>query len=144
MSTSSISLKGAFSPADFARMLEDLAGSIKAGTVCLQKGGEFVTLKPASTLEFEIEASARKGRQKLELRVKWQEPVEAAPEAPFTISSQEPEPAPEAGPEPAPEAGAGAAPCPVEGEAAAPEMAGGALAMDDTPEAKPAKRPKKK
>lgn len=140
MSTSSISLKGAYSPADFARMLEDLAGSIKAGTVCLQKGGEFVTLKPASTLEFEIEASARKGRQKLELCVKWQEPVEAAPEAPFTISSQEPQPELETAPEPE------AAPCPAEGEAAAPEAetAGGALAMDDAPEAKPGKKSKKK
>jgi amphi-Trp domain-containing protein len=129
MSKSSISLKGTLDPAGFACLLQDLAKSVKEGCVCLQRGSEHVTLKPAGGMEFELEATVKKGKQKLELSVKWEESCEAAPFEEIRISSVEPAPAPA-------EAAPGFTPEPV---------AGGALAVEsgDASE-KPAKKPRKK
>lgn len=91
MSKSSISLKGTTDPAALAQMLEDLARGIRAGTVCLRKGGEFVTLKPGGNLQFEIEAAEKKGKQKLEVSVKWEEPCRVANSEDIRISSEAPE-----------------------------------------------------
>jgi len=90
MSKSSISLKGSMDPQSLAQLLEDMAKSIKAGTVCLQKGGEFVTLKTSGPMDFTIEAAVKKGKQKLEIAVKWEERAEMAPDE-ITISAVEPE-----------------------------------------------------
>lgn len=91
MSKSSISLKGSMDPQSLAQLLEDMAKSIKAGTVCLQKGGEFVTLKTSGPMDFTIEAAVKKGKQKLEIAVKWEEPAEMAAPDEITISAVEPE-----------------------------------------------------
>lgn len=91
MSKSSLSLKGNMDPQSLAQLLEDMAKSIKAGTVCLQKGGEFVTLKTSGPMDFTIEAAVKKGKQKLEIAVKWEEPAELAAPDEITISAVEPE-----------------------------------------------------
>lgn len=91
MSKSSLSLKGSMDPQSLAQLLEDMAKSIKAGTVCLQKGGEFVTLKTSGPMDFTIEAAVKKGKQKLEIAVKWEEPAEMAAPDEITISAVEPE-----------------------------------------------------
>jgi len=91
MSKSSLSLKGSMNPQSLAQLLEDMATSIKAGTVCLQKGGEFVTLKTSGTMDFTIEATVKKGKQKLEISVKWEEASEMAAPDEITISAVEPE-----------------------------------------------------
>ena len=91
MSKSSISLKGTLDPKGLALLFEDVAKSVKAGTVCLQKGSEFVTLKPKGHLEFEIEAAVKKGKQKLEISVKWEEFQELATPEEIKISAVEPE-----------------------------------------------------
>lgn len=111
MSNSGITLKGTMDPAAFAQLLEDLAKSVKAGTVCLQKGGEYVTLKPAGGLEFEVEAAVKKGKQKLAISVKWEEPVPAVTPGEIKITSVEPAPVmvePAAAPEEAPQGAADA------------------------------------
>jgi amphi-Trp domain-containing protein len=91
MNKSSIVLNGTLAPEAFAKLLEELAASVKAGTVCLQKGGEFVTLKTAGGMEFEVCAAVKKGKQKLSLSVKWEEPCEETPVEDIKISSVEPE-----------------------------------------------------
>lgn len=91
MSKSSLSLKGSMDPQSLAQLLEDMAKSIKAGTVCLQKGGEFVTLKTSGPMDFTIEAAVKKGKQKLEISVKWEEAAEMAAPDEITISAVEPE-----------------------------------------------------
>jgi len=126
MSKSSITLKGTMDPAAFAHLLEDLAKSVKAGTVCLQKGGEYVTLKPAGGMEFEVEAAVKKGKQKLSVAVKWEEPCEIVPEGEIKITSVEPEPPVV---EPVEEVPAGDA-----AVDAAPELAGGPLGMNEAKE----------
>ena len=103
------------------QLLEDLAKSVKAGTVCLQKGGEFVTLKPCGSLEFQVEAGVKKSKQKLSLSVKWEDPCELAAPEEIKIGSKEPEIAVA---EPAPSGD----PLAVE---VAPELAGGVLGMNE-------------
>ncbi|GFK93624.1 hypothetical protein NNJEOMEG_01458 [Fundidesulfovibrio magnetotacticus] len=102
MSTKSLSLEGTLAPSDLAVLLEELATGLRAGVVCLHRGEEFLTLKPGSALEFEVEAAVKKGRQRLDLSVKWREPEEAAPLPDFRISAVEPSPCveDEAGQEP--------------------------------------------
>lgn len=90
MSKSSITLEGCLDAQAFAQLLEDLAKSFKAGCVCLQKGQECLTLKPCGDLEFELEASAKKSKQKLSLEVIWQESARAQTPETFTISQEEP------------------------------------------------------
>lgn len=125
MSKSSLSLKGSMDPQSLAQLLEDMAKSIKAGTVCLQKGGEFVTLKTSGPMDFTIEAAVKKGKQKLEIYVKWEQAAEMAAPDEITISAVEPELSPcepeaaEAGCETAPAPEAEAPASAVEAEAAA-------------------------
>jgi amphi-Trp domain-containing protein len=133
MSKSSISLHGSMDTASLAKLLEDVAGSVKAGTVCLQKGGEFVTLKPAGIMDFKVEAEIKKGKQKFEISVKWEAPQEIAAPGDIRISSEEPE-----------------VPCPAEEEAApgetapAGEAAGEVLGVETCAEPCAQKKGKKK
>lgn len=138
MSKSSLSLKGTMDPQSLAQILEDMAKSIKAGTLCLQKGVEFVTLKPCGSMDFTIEAGVKKGKQKLEISVKWEEPAELSTPEEITISDVEPE-LPACEPEGV-EPQAQDAP---QTEEDAPDMAGGPLAVDE-PKAKEARKSKKK
>ncbi|WP_243311868.1 amphi-Trp domain-containing protein [Fundidesulfovibrio agrisoli] len=90
MSKASIAISGVTDPQALAQILSDLAGSLRAGTICLRKGAEYVTLKPATRMDFEIEAAIKKGRQKFSLEVKWEEIPEQVPAGDFTISATEP------------------------------------------------------
>ncbi len=75
-----------------ARILEDLVSSFKAGTVCVEKGKEFVTLTPGDSFQVEIEAARKKNKQKISIDLSWtlNEPKEeTVPE--FRISCTEPE-----------------------------------------------------
>lgn len=108
MSKNAIAIKGCMEQADLAELLEGIVASFKAGTVCVRKGSEFVTLKPLGRLDFEIEAEAKKGKQSLTLEIKWAEEVITKPACEgFSISSTEPEPEPEAAPVVEPVAPAG-------------------------------------
>ncbi|WP_243368553.1 amphi-Trp domain-containing protein [Fundidesulfovibrio soli] len=98
MSKASIAISGVTDPQALAQILSDLAGSLRAGTICLRKGAEYVTLKPSTRMDFEIEAAIKKGKQKFSLEVKWEEVPEQVPASEFTISPTEPT-APDAAPE---------------------------------------------
>ena len=82
-------------------LLNDIVKSFKDKTVCIQKGGEFVTLSPAEPIAFEIAAQRKKGKQKLSIELSWFEEMAAEVPTDFKVSSKEPElpvgaPAPEA------------------------------------------------
>lgn len=107
MSKNGISLKGTADFATMAGMLDDLCASFKGKTVCLQKGGEYVTLRPTESISFEIEAERKKSKQKLVIELSWQEETPFEEVAGIKISSTEPAPAeiaPEAPAEGTPEA----------------------------------------
>lgn len=81
--------------ADLKRVIsymEDIVKSLKAGKVCLVKGSEFITLKPSSLVSFEMEGTARKGKEKLAFEVTWVQGEEMKEECEeLKISSSEPE-----------------------------------------------------
>jgi amphi-Trp domain-containing protein len=56
-------------------MLSDLANRFKEGKVVIQKGASFVTLRPAGIIEVEIEAVEKKGKQKIEIQLDWDEEI---------------------------------------------------------------------
>jgi amphi-Trp domain-containing protein len=75
-------------------LLSDLVNSFKQGTVCIQEGPAFVTLKPVSEMEVEIVAADKKGKQKIEIELSWKEatPIqEEGGETAVRISAEEPE-----------------------------------------------------
>jgi amphi-Trp domain-containing protein len=74
-----------------AVMLSDLANSFKEGKVVIQKGASFVTLRPAGVIEVEIEAVEKKGKQKIEIQLDWEEEILLdAAEARIKISAADP------------------------------------------------------
>ncbi|MBI5179734.1 MAG: amphi-Trp domain-containing protein [Nitrospinae bacterium] len=71
--------------------LEDLTASLKAGTVCIQQGHEFVTLKPGKNIEIDVEAVQKSGKEKITFEMYWKRADEpATPVVDFKISSDEP------------------------------------------------------
>lgn len=81
-------------------ILKDLAKSFDEGTVCFEKGKEFVTLRPGKVIDVEIEAELKKDKQKLSVELCWRQlETEKEDAHGIRISSREPEmeaPAPEA------------------------------------------------
>ena len=75
-----------------ALVLEELAASLRAGKICIESDGEFVSLNPAEVLDLELKAGQKKNKNKLSLVLYWREifPSEQV-ETVFKISSQEPE-----------------------------------------------------
>jgi len=74
-----------------AAMLSDLAKSFKEGKLVIQKGASLVTLRPAGVIEVEIEAVEKKGKQKIEIQLDWEEEILLdAAEARIKISVQDP------------------------------------------------------
>lgn len=93
-SKNGIVIKGTMDFQSIITFLEDVVNSFKAKTVCVQRGDEFITLTPADSIEMELEAVEKKGKQKLSLELEWREetPVEAG--VPFKVGCEVPEPAP--------------------------------------------------
>lgn len=95
MSKSGVSVKGTMDFPSMVAFLEDLVGCFKEKTICIQRGDEFITLKPAENIEMEIEAKQKKGKEKLVLELSWREELpqldEEEAEAPFRVSAKEPE-----------------------------------------------------
>lgn len=74
-----------------AKMLLDLAKSFKEGKAVIQKGASFVTLRPAGVIEVEIEAVEKKGKQKIEIKLDWEEEILLdAAETKIKISAEDP------------------------------------------------------
>lgn len=59
-----------------ATYLEELANSLRAGTVVVRHGDQVVTLSPGEGLEMALEAAEKKGQQKLRLALEWEAPRE--------------------------------------------------------------------
>ena len=92
MKKNEVKIKGNMTAKDVAVLLEDLVKSIKAGTVCIESGDNFVTLKPGDNIDFGIEAVQKKGKEKLSIEFGWRQPVpeDEEPENVLKISSKEP------------------------------------------------------
>lgn len=106
MGKSGMEFKSTMDKEQVAVLLEDLARSIRKGTVCAQQDPEFLTLSPTEIIEVEFEAGQKKGKEKIGLELSWrlEMPVEETVGASFKISAKEPEakPAPKCDPIKAP------------------------------------------
>jgi len=97
MSNSNLKIKSTLNRLEVVNHLEQLVASLKAGTVCIQKGDKTVTLKPCDPVTFELEAEGKLEkdslREKLSIELKWKK-NEVVPEIDetFVISHQVPTP----------------------------------------------------
>ncbi len=94
MKKTEVKLRRTVNPEDVAKILIDLANSIKEGTVCLENGSDFVTLEAAEDAQIEmgLQAGQKKNKQKFELELSWRlAPPKLEGDESFKISSQEPE-----------------------------------------------------
>ena len=98
-SKQSINVKGAMDFEGVISFLSDFLVSFKERKVCVQRGEEFVTLKPGDQVEMEIEAQEKKGKQKVSLELSWKTDLPLEGDKSFKVSSMEPE---VKAPEPAP------------------------------------------
>ena len=97
MGKNGFEFKSAMEREQVAEMLENLAASLRKGTVCAQQEPEHLTLKPADVISVEFSAAQKKGKEKLEIELSWRQETLAAEgeTATLHISSTEPEPKPE-------------------------------------------------
>ncbi|WP_373500100.1 amphi-Trp domain-containing protein [Desulfococcus sp.] len=87
-----IKIKQTMELATATKILKDLAASFEEGTICFEKGEEFVTLRPGNLIDLEMEAEMKKDKQKLSIELCWRTVEPKKKEAPaIKISSQEPE-----------------------------------------------------
>lgn len=91
MKKNSVKIKQMVNAQDISTVLSDMSKSFKDGTVCIQTGEEFVTLKPGALIELEIEASQKKGKEKLCIELSWRQVAEVSEdESSLKITSEEP------------------------------------------------------
>ena len=70
-SKKTLSIKDKLECSQVVTCLENILAGIKAGTLCIQQGEEFVTLKPQSAVDVEIEATVKKGKEKFVIELTW-------------------------------------------------------------------------
>ena len=80
--------------------LENLARSLRSGTVKVEHGGEHITLQPASVIKLEVEARQKRSKESLEFQLSWRQAPEPVTSPPLQIRSEAP-----ASPSPGPGAG---------------------------------------
>ncbi|GMT49245.1 MAG: hypothetical protein IEMM0008_0784 [bacterium] len=86
-----VSMKGLVSSKEAAAYLQDLITCFKAGTICVQQGDEFVTLKPEDMVLLEIEAEQKKDKEKFILEMTWRKGEKLNGDIDLKITSKEPE-----------------------------------------------------
>ena len=69
--------------------MNDLLDSFKAGTVCIQHGEDLVTLKLNAHISLEMEASVKKGKERLTIELSWRNDKEHEDKE-FRIMAEEP------------------------------------------------------
>lgn len=70
--------------------LEELVGSFKERKIVIEQGEQVLSLSVPETVEIEVEARKKKGKEKLSIEFSWRFPEEAEPDEPLKISSTEP------------------------------------------------------
>ncbi|MFW5838086.1 MAG: amphi-Trp domain-containing protein [Desulfovibrionaceae bacterium] len=92
MKKNEVSVKGVMNADGVSTALRDLVQSMNEGKICVEHNDAFVTLLPAEQIDFELKASAKKGKQKIEIELSWREvPPQEDVSGGLKISSTEPE-----------------------------------------------------
>lgn len=87
---SEVKIKTSMNTDAVTNFLQDLVESFKHGTVCIEKGMEYVTLKPGNEILVEISAAYKKDKQKLCMEFGWRQNEPTADLSDFKVSYQEP------------------------------------------------------
>lgn len=91
MAKKEVSISGKMEKARVIEHLDKLVRSLRDGSVYVQQGSDYVGLNPAEFVDFELDASSRKNKETLELKLSWRK-VESIDETEdVTISSEKPE-----------------------------------------------------
>ena len=72
-----------------ATLLDNLLESFRDGKVVLRQDDTFLVLQPGGSLEAEVEAKLKKGKQSLSLELSWSKPEPAQDEAPQAPAAEE-------------------------------------------------------
>ena len=62
--------------------LRDLAASLEEGTICVEKGDDYVVMNPGDRVKVEIEAAEKKDKSKFALEITWRKGEAAVEEGP--------------------------------------------------------------
>ncbi|MCB2183017.1 MAG: amphi-Trp domain-containing protein [Desulfobulbaceae bacterium] len=85
-----IAIKGMLDYSATATLLDELATSYRDKTVCIERGEEVICLKPGDYIDVKVEASMKKGKQKLNIALSWKDDL-LSEEAKLKISSKIPD-----------------------------------------------------
>lgn len=137
MEKQKISVKKVLEYKEAVGYMEDLAKSLKSGSIVIESGEEHVVMTPSAQVAIKVEAKIKDGKQKIGFELSWTD----APRADLKISDTEPA-APPAKAEPAAEAKAEKKTAEPEGKSAG--KAGKKAAKKAAKPAKKAAKPAKK
>lgn len=90
---SELAVKGTMEIDQAVAYLEGFAKALRGGTVTVEQGEKILVLKPKRTVDVEVEATQKKGKEKFVLEITWrtEEEVEETPEQDeLRISDREP------------------------------------------------------
>ena len=85
-----VAIKGMLDFDSTAALLEELAKSYRNKTVCIEMGKDVICLNPGEYIDVEVEASVKKGKQKMTIELAWKEEL-LSEETKLKISSKMPE-----------------------------------------------------
>jgi amphi-Trp domain-containing protein len=84
--------------------LNALRASLSAGTVCVQQGGESVTVHPEKFVTLEVKARQKDNKESIAFSLEWRKRVTSDSSSHFKITHEEPEPEADTEEEPEPAA----------------------------------------
>ena len=71
MSKKEFSFRTEVSPKEAAARIEEIAETLRQGTVCLRRGEDLVVLEPGYRVSLEIDAGAKKDKARLTIGLSW-------------------------------------------------------------------------
>lgn len=116
-----IEIKGVLEKNSVIAFMEDVIAGLKSGIIHISCGEQAATIKPQDGAEVEIEASVKKGKQKLAIELTWREEPKQQNQVAFSIAPEEPAPVEE--PTPAEAVGSTDVPAEAPAPEAVPEAA---------------------
>jgi amphi-Trp domain-containing protein len=89
MTKREVKVKGVLDLGEAVTILEGLLEGLKGGTVCVEGGQGFLTLRPSESVLLEVEAKSCTGKEKLEIEMSWRDRIPVIDKASgFRISSR--------------------------------------------------------
>ena len=90
-SLNEVSVKAHMELGKVVEYLEALIASLKEGTVYVEQGNNVIALVPADSMDVEIEATEKKGKQKFSMELAWRKNAVKPEDMGLKISAIKPE-----------------------------------------------------